>query len=242
MSSRSKAGSRQRRLSNEWRHQIEDRPEVHDERYAPAYFALAVSIALQFSLPSELGPVGQQVLVGLELVLLVALAGGRFLSPKRREPGTLALLRNLTIAVIAVATVANLLALALLIRDLLEGTDLEGRTIILSALAIWSTNVVVFALWYWELDGGGPIQRRLEPNGFRDFFYEQMEMRPETVPSGWAPHFVDYLYLSFTNSTAFSPTDTLPLTISAKLLMMVQSSGALLTIALVAARAVNILR
>ncbi len=229
-------------MANPWREGLGDRPELRDERYAPAYVALAVAIGLQFTLPREFGPGGHRVLVFLELVLLLALALGRYLSPTRYEAATLVRLRQLTIIVIALATFANMVSLVLLIDELVGGTDLDGRSLILSAVSIWSTNVVVFALWYWEFDGGGPIPRHLDPLGFRDFVFPQMELDPPRKDDEWTPHFVDYLYLSFTNSTAFSPTDTLPLTVPAKLLMMVQSLGALLTVALVAARAVNILR
>jgi hypothetical protein len=105
---------------------------------------------------------------------------------------------------------------------------------------IWLTNVIVFGLWYWDLDRGGPIERRRIHHRQPDFLFPQM-VTPGAAPEPWCPHFVDYLYVSFTNATAFSPTDTMPLTAWAKLLMMVQSLASLLTVVLVAARAVNIL-
>ena len=107
---------------------------------------------------------------------------------------------------------------------------------------MWATNVIVFALWYWELDGGGPV-RRAEgeaPEKNRDFAFIQMT-DPEVRARGWHPHFVDYLYVAFTNASAFSPTDTMPLTRRAKLLMALQSGLSIVTLLLVAARAVNIL-
>jgi hypothetical protein len=104
---------------------------------------------------------------------------------------------------------------------------------------IWLTNVIVFGLWYWELDRGG-VAARLRQNHRRpDFLFPQMST-PGSAP-GWTPDFMDYLYTSFTNATAFSPTDTMPLTAWAKLLMMVQSLASLRTVALVISRAVNIL-
>ena len=102
------------------------------------------------------------------------------------------------------------------------------------------TNVIVFALWYWELDGGGPPARLATPEAPRDFAFPQMT-DPQVAKPEWHPRFVDYLYLSFTNASAFGPSDTLPLTRWAKLLMMLQSSISIVTLILVAARAVNML-
>jgi uncharacterized membrane protein len=106
----------------------------------------------------------------------------------------------------------------------------NGHELILAAMNIYITNVIIFGLLYWEMDGGGPGQR-LAP---------QMAA-PKLAPKGWMPTFIDYLYVSATNATAFSPTDTMPLTRRMKLLMAIQATASLITIALVAARAVNIL-
>jgi hypothetical protein len=252
-----------RRLAD-WRELIVQHPGVHQERYWPSYLALAVAVGLQVRLPSayDLGP--RWVLPTIESVLLVVLVAGRYLSPQRRQPTTVVRLHLLTIGLIAVVTIDNLTALGLLIRELLRGLQVDGRTLVLSALAIWLTNVIVFALWFWEIDGGGPILRRSDPDGRRDFLFPQMPLAqderqtitnnraPESSGQGdlarspkyvgWHPDFVDYFYVSFTNATAFSPTDTMPLSRWAKMLMMVQSAAALLTIALIAARAVNILQ
>lgn len=155
-------------------------------------------------------------------------------------------------------------AVVLQVRKLLRGLDADGRTLILSALAIWVTNVIVFALWFWEFDGGGPVPRRANPDGRRDFLFPQIQLQQDETEVlardaelvelgklaqprqpkyvGWLPDFVDYFYVSFTNATAFSPTDTMPLSRWAKMLMLVQSGAALLTVALIAARAVNILK
>ena len=107
--------------------------------------------------------------------------------------------------------------------------------------AIYATNVVVFALWYWELDRGGPVARGQGQRAFPDFLFPQMQAG-DLVDPNWEPTFPDYLYVSFTNVTAFSPTDTLPLSRWAKLLMMLQSTLALLLVILVIARAVNVLK
>ena len=119
----------------------------------------------------------------------------------------------------------------------------KGKTQIemITGGAIWLTNVIVFALWYWEVDRGGPAARANARKTHPDFLFAQMSS-PELVDKDWEPTFVDYLFLSFTNATAFSPTDVLPLTRWAKLTMMLQSAVSLSTVALVIARAVNILR
>ena len=138
-----------------------------------------------------------------------------------------------------VLSMANLLTLALLVERLSDGS-VTGRPLLLAAAEIWATNAIVFALWYWELDGGGPPTRLSEPAGKRDFAFVQM-LSPELAEPGWHPRFVDYLYLSFTNASAFSPSDTLPLTRWAKLLMLLQSWVSIVTVVLVAARAVGML-
>jgi uncharacterized membrane protein len=107
-------------------------------------------------------------------------------------------------------------------------------------MLIWLTNVIIFGLWYWELDRGGPGARCAPVHREPDFLFPQM-VNPGTAPKGWTPNFLDYLYVSFTNASAFSPTDTMPLTEMSKILMLVQSLASLLIVALVAARAVNIL-
>ena len=143
---------------------------------------------------------------------------------------------------IAFVSLVNVVSLVLLIHYLLHHTARrgEGRPLILAGIVLWVTNVLLFGLWYWELDRGGPIDRALRPDAFPDFLFPQMTDAAKFAPPGWMPDLLDYLYLSFTNATAFSPTDTLPLTAWAKLTMMVQSFISLVTVALVVARAVNI--
>jgi hypothetical protein len=122
----------------------------------------------------------------------------------------------------------------------LSGKAETGHTLLLDAVNIWVTNVIVFALWFWGLDGGGPAARHAAGKPAFEFLFPQATIdREGTAP--FAPGFVDYLFLSFTNATAFSPTDTMPLSQRAKLLMMAEAMISLLTIAFVAARAVNIL-
>ena len=110
----------------------------------------------------------------------------------------------------------------------------------LAGVEIWITNVLLFTVWYWELDRGGPLARRLEVLRAPDFLFPQMT---EGLLGGidWRAGYIDYLYTSFTNATAFSPTDTMPLTPVAKLLMLGQSMASLITLGMVFARAINIL-
>jgi hypothetical protein len=142
---------------------------------------------------------------------------------------------------VVVISVSNARALLSLVRALLEGSTHNGRALLLDALNIWATNVIVFALWYWELDRGGPSIDRRAQRGPSEFIFPNMTLPAGADGSDRAPGFIDYLFLSFTTSTAFSPTDTLPLTARMKLLMMLEGTISLLTLALVAARAVNIL-
>lgn len=151
------------------------------------------------------------------------------------------LVRLLALFMTAVITLINFGALMQLIHALLLGhATRAGQTLLLDALNIWVTNVVIFGLWFWSIDRGGPASHGVVDSCRCDFLFPHMTMNtPEA--EGWRPGFIDYLYLAFTNATAFSPTDTLPLSRRAKLLMMFESLVSLLTIALVAARAVNIL-
>jgi hypothetical protein len=137
--------------------------------------------------------------------------------------------------------IANVASLVLLVKGLLTGTATGGATVLIfAAMQIWLTNVIVFGLWYWELDRGGPSDRCSEYHREPDFLFPQMTT-PASAPRSWSPWFIDYLYVAFTNATAFSPTDTMPLTPWSKFLMTIQALTSLLTVVLVAARAVNVL-
>jgi hypothetical protein len=148
--------------------------------------------------------------------------------------------RILTFAVNGVITIAMIASLAVLIQGIPQHRD-PARTLLRSAGALWITNVLVFALWYWKLDAGGP-QRRETSRGKLDssFLFPQMLTSKGADPS-WSPNFVDYLFLAFNTSTAFSPTDTAVLSRWAKVGMMLQSIVSLTIVALVGARAVNVL-
>jgi hypothetical protein len=175
--------------------------------------------------------------VAPELALLVPLAWAR---PRRRLE-QLGLRRSASLVLLGVVSLANAFLLVSVVASLVRGDERSGGQLLLKAIAVWGTNVVAFGLWYWAFDRGGPV-RRLRPNPPPpDFQFPQME-NPELAEPNWRPELVDYLYVSFTNSIAFSPTDSMPLTRRAKLLMLAESSTSALTILLVAARAVNIFK
>jgi uncharacterized membrane protein len=207
----------------------------------PATLAVITALVLYITLPNKLviGPT-KIVLPALEAALIVPLT---IMWPHRSSDES-RLQRWTALLLIALVNAANVGSLALLVQSLLYGHVHAGRNeglvLIYSAASIWLTLVIVFALWYWELDRGGPGARCEARHREPDFLFPQMA-NPEAAPKRWAPQFLDYLYVSLTNATAFSPTDTLPLTPWSKSLMGAQSVVSLVTIALVAARAVNIL-
>jgi uncharacterized membrane protein len=209
----------------------------HGEPRIPALTAIVVAIGLQLVLPDTLiQGLGNRALIpalegGLIAVLLIA-NPGRISKEEVR-------LRMIGVSLIAITTVANVVSLTELIHALLYGSKATGRPLVYASVPIWLTNVIVFGLWYWELDRGGPADRQLPRHRGPDFLFPQMST-PGAAP-GWAPRFLDYLYTSFTNATAFSPTDTMPLTAAAKALMTLQSLASLVTVAVVVSRAVNIL-
>lgn len=149
-------------------------------------------------------------------------------------------IRRAAVFLTAVITVMNTGALMELVRALLSGKAAGAPTLLLDALNVWVTNVIAFALWFWTIDRGGPAMRGLSGKRGMDLLFPQTTT-PGLAPEGWMPGFVDYLFVSFTTATAFSPTDTMPLSATAKILMMIEATISLLTVALVAARAVNIL-
>jgi uncharacterized membrane protein len=205
----------------------------------PASLALLGAIVLYLTLPSRLVHEPRWLLPLLECALLIPLS----LRAPNRSPDETRAARIGSIMLVAVVNVANLVSLGELVHLLLHppaSGSTGGRELVLAAVQIWLTNVVIFGLWYWELDRGGPGSRAHPVQDLPDFLFPQMAT-PQIARAGWRPVFLDYLYVSFTNATAFSPTDTMPLTPAAKVLMAVQSLASLITVALVAARAVNIL-
>ena len=214
------------------------RPTEGEARWQAA-LAVAIAIALQYPLPGRLvllHPVWLlPTLQGLLLVALI-LANPRHINRESR------VLRMLGLTLAALLSLANAWSVAQLVIGLVRGTEgSSAGPLLVTGGVIWLTNVIAFALWYWEFDRGGPVSRANATRLYPDFLFAQMTS-PHLAPPGWEPAFSDYLYLSFTNATAFSPTDVLPLSRWAKMAMTVQAAVSIVTVALVVARAVNILR
>jgi hypothetical protein len=212
-------------------------PAAPEPRWGPI-IAVSVMIVVLESLPGRLRLLPNWAVYVATALLLVPLLGVQLSRAndawKRAE----------TIDIFAIellAGVLNIFALLQLIRLILyHSQDIEPIKLLASGTAVWTINVFIFTFLYWELDGGGP-EKRLAGVRRPDFLFAQSNATND-VGSDWHPSFVDYLFLAFTTATAFSPTDTLPLTARAKILMMIQSGISLIAIAIVAARAVNILR
>lgn len=212
------------------------RPSAGEWRW-PVGLAVVVAIALQLLVPRHLAFQPWWLLPAVESALFVALMTA---NPTRINRESAAL-RLVGLALVVVASVATAWSVLRLVYVLAYGVvDVDAVGLLLTGGAIWLINVIVFALWYWETDRGGPAARANARRADPAFLFAQMTV-PELTPRDWTPVFVDYLYLSFTNSTSFSPTDTLPLSRWAKLAMMFQSAVSLATVVLVLARAVSIL-
>jgi hypothetical protein len=206
----------------------------------PAQLTVLAAIVLSVTLPRYLGIQPAWVIPAIEGVLLAALV-----ATAPREARARPERRRVGLGLVGLVSASNLLNLTLLVHHLLHPpahakTPTSGRELILAGVEIWITNVLLFTVWYWELDRGGPLARKLEVLRAPDFLFPQMT---EKLLGGmdWRARYVDYFYTSFTNASAFSPTDTMPLSPMAKMLMLVQSVASLVTIGMVLARAVNVL-
>jgi hypothetical protein len=205
----------------------------------PAQLAVAIAIALHLTLSDKL-IIGPKWLIpaveGLLLLTLVVIAPNRISRSRWRQE------RGLLWAILGLVTLTYLVSLGLLVHYLVTGGKVGGHALIGSGVVLWVTNVLLFSVVYWDLDRGGPLARFEKGRQWPDFQFPQMD-DPQLTPMGarWLPTFLDYLYTSLTNATAFSPTDTMPVTQTAKLLMGMQGTAALVTVGLVVARAVNIL-
>ncbi len=202
----------------------------------PAQLTVLVAICLQLALPKRL-TVGPTWLVpALEGALLV----GMFVATPRQLEHEHRRRRRVALGLTAIVSAANVYSLAALTHYLLHHEVSSGRALIGSGVLIWLTNFLIFALWYWELDRGGPGVRAAGHDGPPDLLFPQMS-DDRIEPKAWRPTYIDYLYVSLTNATAFSPTDTMPLSPMAKSVMGIQSIVSLVTIGLIVSRAVNIL-
>lgn len=212
-------------------------PPAAPEPFWPVWMTLLGAIALQLTLPERLTVGPTWLIPALEGALLIGLA---LSSPKELE-GMHPIRRGVAIGLVALVSAANIFSLVALSKALLhKGVPSNGHELIISGMLIWLTNFMIFALWYWELDRGGPGRRAAGSDGPPDFLFPQMS-DDRIEPRNWRPHFIDYLYVSLTNATAFSPTDTMPLTPMVKVLMGVQSVVSLVTLGLIVSRAVNVL-
>ena len=206
------------------------------EPFWEAQLAVLVSIVLYVVLPARL-TVGPRWLVpSLEGVLLFGLV----ISTPYLHHTQSTVRRRTTIALIVIVTAANFAAEGLLVHYLLRSGGTGGRSLVFSAAQIWFTNVAAFGLWFWEVDRGGPHMRTAPKPRAPDFLFPQMDASDPSL-KGWRPAFLDYLYVAFTNASAFSPTDAMPLSVRIKTLMLIQAIASFLTVGVVAARAVNIL-
>lgn len=202
----------------------------NDEPIWHVRLAIVAVIVLQLILDSNLSVNPKYGIAIFELLLLAVLI------IIAKTPASLKLRRSLAVVLTASVTITNIASLCLVIFSLFDTGNINGKSLLISSLAIYLTNIIVFALWYWEMEfNRGPVPQ--------DFLFPQ-ENAPEHAglhKQGWSPAFFDYLYVSTTNATAFSPTDTMPLTRRAKALMSVQSLVSLIIVVLVTARAVSVI-
>ena len=229
------------------------REEIGESPLWPS-LAVLTAAALYATLPtdfiaarSSVGVFGalRWIVPALTVLLLVPLALNvpqqRLLRSATARASALRVSRRIaSLGVIALITAANAGSIVLLVHLLVNGATTHANVLLRAGVHMWVMNVLVFALWFWQLDGGGPVERRLATGRERDFLFPQQTMA-ESAGGTWQPNFIDYLFVAYTNATAFSPTDTMPLSQWAKLLMILQSAASLLLAIMVVARAVNIL-
>ncbi len=226
---------------------VRQRRTAQGEHRLPPALAVLVAAAVYAALPETVLVGPRLVIPAVEVALLIAVVS----TNPRRMVRQSRWSRTLSVVLAAVLLLTNLVALGMLIRSL-SSSDKAGGDLLLAGMQVWLTNVIGFGLLYWELDRGGPVSRRERPRDQlppADWRFSQDENDDAVVEvaasasgtSGWIPTFIDYLYLSLTNSSAFSPTDTMPLSSRAKALMGLQATAALMTSLLVIARAIGAL-
>jgi hypothetical protein len=209
------------------------------EHRLPVFLAVIAIIGVQLRMPEVLAPPPKYLLPAVEAALVIALT---VMNPTMiiRQSGAARVAGLGLFVAAAVDTAWTAGRLVYLLATGHGGNVVHKPTdLLINGGSVWLLNIMVFAMAYWEFDRGGPAARAVARKPHPDFLFAQMTA-PELTSRDWEPTFVDYLYLSFTNATAFSPTDTLPLSRWAKLTMMAQSAISLVTVALVVARAVNI--
>jgi len=225
--------------------EITHRRVAKGENRLPPAVAVVVAVCAYALLPDSVLFAPRLVIPAVEVALLIALL---ITNPTRMVRQT-RWSRGASVVLVGIVIITNLIALGLLIHSL-AGAKTSGTSLLVAAMQVWLTNVIGFGLLFWELDRGGPVTRRearRDKLPAADWRFSQDEdddavvevAATSSLKSGWIPIFLDYLYLSVTNSSAFSPTDTMPLTNRAKILMAVEATSALLTSLLIIARAVG---
>jgi hypothetical protein len=226
-------------------------PHTHALDFWMARFSVVIVAVLQLLLVHDFSIGPRWLAPSVELLLLVPLSfATAWVQNKAKHASSEAhfqllahgrrLVRRAALGLTMLITLLNFIALYFLIQALLSGHGGTAQTLLVDAVNIWSTNIIAFALWFWSIDRGGPASRGVSVKTSPDLLFPQMSMNDPRYQD-WTPGFIDYLFVAFTNATAFSPTDTMPLSSRAKLLTMAEAAVSLLTLALVAARAVNIL-
>ena len=212
---------------------------IEAEKLWPMTVALLVAISVELLLPARfsLGP--KWAVPTVELLLLVAIP----IAGRGQIEGRSTIGRVLTLVLVAVLVAEAGGVTARLVDDLVQGgpETNSAQSLLSTGFGIWLYTIIAFAFLYWALDGGGPQARLLALPEFPDLAFPE-QLNPRVAPPAWRPDFFDYLYLGFTNATAFSPTDVMPLSRWAKMAMAIQAAGSLLILGLVIARAVNILK
>jgi hypothetical protein len=198
---------------------------------------IAITIGLRILEPhhESLGPAW--LVPGIEIAMLVML----ILADPTRVEVRRRWLRRVSLGLVLALAVVVFVSTVVLVKDLVEGGKVtqSAGSLLTSGALIWLGNSLVFGLLYWLLDSGGPLARYRRERSHPDFAFSQQQS-PELAPPGWRPQYVDYLVLGVTTSTAFSPTDVLPMSAWAKLMMALQSMISLVVVGLVIARAVNV--
>jgi hypothetical protein len=207
------------------------------ENRGPVLAVVLMVIALQFFIPKSLAIPHHKVFCFIEAVLLVSIV---LIAPKKLGLPHVPQ-RTLSLVLNAFMMLSNAASAILLVEKIVDGSITSPQRLLWSGFSIWLSNIVIFSLWYWDFDRGGPAQRSAATTSTPDFLFPQMT-DPAYAAPGWFPKYSDYLYISVTNASAFSPTDAMPLTRWAKTLMSSQSITSLILVGLVVARAVNILR
>ena len=205
----------------------------------PAAVTILAVVALHVMTPGRIRLLPMWIVCAIGLAVLIPMVAVGLTAANARW---LRVERTVTLTFLAVVAVANTASLVNLIDVLLNrSAGLSGQSLLASSAAVWVTNVLLFSMLYWQADRGGPDARADKADTGQDWLFPQESAPAETVPSGWRPTFIDYLYLGFSTATAFSTTDVIPLTSRAKSLMMLESALSLTSTVVVASRAINIL-